>query len=138
MRIIMDHLGKSFACFCQWVKVDSRNPDAWYGMGVVLSRLGYYSFAERAFRKVLSINPDDAFAWSDLGAVHSRMGQLDKALEARNEAKRIDPGIEKLWIRSSDNSSPLNLTVMPETIQKMQSPSPIIADLLSNLLDGAQ
>ncbi len=62
------------------------HPEALYGLGVILQRLGEYSAAEAVLQTLVQVQPTAAKAWFSLGALHQIQGQLLAAETAYRQA----------------------------------------------------
>lgn len=65
--------------------------DAHYALGAWLYRRGRIAAAEQAYRRVLSLRPDDVSALSNLGVVLNHASRLDEAEAVLAHALEIDP-----------------------------------------------
>ena len=69
----------------------SRNPQELFSEGETALRNGDLSQAERAFRRVLALNPKVAGAHANLGVIYMRHKQWHQALEMLRTAERLAP-----------------------------------------------
>lgn len=60
--------------------------------GIAYENQGQSDAAITSFRKVMSIDPSNAFARIGLGLTYAKKGQLDEAMGYYNEAIRLEPG----------------------------------------------
>jgi tetratricopeptide (TPR) repeat protein len=51
----------------------------------------------KAYDKVLSLNPNDAYAWFNKGLTLGNLGSFQKAIECYDEAIRINPNNVDAW-----------------------------------------
>ena len=71
----------------------SRNPQELFSEGETALRNGDLSQAERAFRRVLALNPKVAGAYANLGVIYMRHKQWHQALEMLRTAERLAPTV---------------------------------------------
>ena len=60
-------------------------------MGASAAQIGKPNEAVLAFKKAISINPNNAEAYNNLGNVHKDQGMLEEAIEAFKQAVTIKP-----------------------------------------------
>lgn len=78
-------------------RVRDLNPDdpvIWFGMGQFYVTTRNYADAFICFTRVTSLEPGNAAAWFNLGALNRLGGDNESALEAYEEALRLDPDDE--------------------------------------------
>jgi tetratricopeptide (TPR) repeat protein len=64
---------------------------AFTNLGACLMGLGRYEDAEQAYRKAISLEPDNAAAHSDLAVVLNARGRRDEAVSEARKAMELDP-----------------------------------------------
>jgi tetratricopeptide (TPR) repeat protein len=72
---------------------DGQSPQQLFIAGETALRNNQLSQAERAFRKVLAIDPQSAGAYANLGVIYMRRKQWDQALEVLRQADRLAPQV---------------------------------------------
>jgi Flp pilus assembly protein TadD len=84
--------------FCRVIELlpaDSASPpqlaEPHYDLGVALALNRQFDEAIAAYRKSLSIDPNNPFAWNNLGNLLKRAGHLADAIDALKEAIRLKP-----------------------------------------------
>lgn len=68
-----------------------RDADDWFQSGLAFNGEGKYNDAAHAFGRVVSIEPDNAFAWMNLGTMQALMGEYDKSIDSLNKSVRLAP-----------------------------------------------
>lgn len=71
--------------------------------GIVQTRRGHFTEAATTLRLGLSHHPDDALALNDLGSALASAGQPGEALQAWQEATRLDPDFAMGWFNLGRN-----------------------------------
>jgi len=71
-----------------------RNKDAYYNLGLIVMNQGRCIFASEAFRKGLSIVPDNHARLYPLGRALERLGNVEESLDAYQQALNHDPDPE--------------------------------------------
>ncbi|MGW7469870.1 tetratricopeptide repeat protein [Streptomyces xantholiticus] len=83
--------------------------------GLMQSQYQDFSGAERTFRRVLELDPENKLAWFNLGVIAQRDGRTADAREAYDKALKIDPKFasalfnEAVLLESSDPDRALTL-----------------------------
>lgn len=75
-----DHEG-AVASYQEALKLDSRNPDALYGLGSAYARLNHSDLAESTYLRAVSYRPSDWRAHKQLGIYYLGNGEYRKALK---------------------------------------------------------
>ncbi len=69
----------------------SQSIDRLFRQGNAAQARGNFSEAERVFRQIIKINPNDAKAHNNLGIALRQQGKLDEAIASYQQAIKIDP-----------------------------------------------
>lgn len=77
--------------YIQVCKLDKRDADAWFLLGVVEGRLGNCKEAVRCLRNSISLDPKPARSHYNLGIALRDAGKFDCAIAAFEKTLRIDP-----------------------------------------------
>jgi tetratricopeptide (TPR) repeat protein len=75
-------------------KADPASFNTWWGFGRLLNNRATYQQALSAYERALSLAPDDeycAIVWRDMADTYRQQGQYQKALEACEEAWKLQP-----------------------------------------------
>jgi len=80
----MEHYERALA-------IEPDYPEAHYGMGLALVRLGRPAEAVDRYRKALELRPDYADAWAAVGAAMAEQRQLDAAASHLRRALELEP-----------------------------------------------
>jgi Flp pilus assembly protein TadD len=72
--------------------MDPDNPDIYYELGIVLSRLGKTEEAERLFARAQQKKTGKANKYAGLGRTLLRQGKLEQAEKAYRKAVEMAPG----------------------------------------------
>ncbi|MDQ6863014.1 MAG: tetratricopeptide repeat protein, partial [Thermoproteota archaeon] len=72
-------------------EIDRDHLDELYNKGVDFLEDEEYRKALGMFRKVLTLNPNDAEVWSCIGEILGRLGKYKKSLESLNKSLDIQP-----------------------------------------------
>lgn len=72
-----------------------------YAKGEAAFLKGQLAEAEKQFKAALALYPNHAVAWSELGRLYEQQGQLKPAIEAYNQAIRVDPNYIKPLVQSA-------------------------------------
>src|SRR5271154_567891 len=67
------------------------DPQAWFAKGQTALQSGDLPTAEKAFRKVLSVDPHSAAAYANLGVIAMRRKDWEQALALLQKAEHLDP-----------------------------------------------
>ncbi len=93
------------------VKLDPKDPHAWYSLGLLQKNSSDPQAAVDAFRKVIGIDPTDADTWYFLGSVYSQLRQFPEAVDAFNHALQLNPlhasaqfGLSRAYQQSGDTA----------------------------------
>ncbi|MBJ6723621.1 tetratricopeptide repeat protein [Geomesophilobacter sediminis] len=70
-----------------------RDADDWFQSGLAFNSEGKYNDAAHAFGRVISIEPDNAFAWMNLGTMQAVLGDYDKSMESLRKSVRLSPNL---------------------------------------------
>jgi tetratricopeptide (TPR) repeat protein len=73
--------------------IEQEDPILWLNAGTIHRQLGEHGPAAQAFERVLSIDPNNAFAHYNLGAVLDDAGKYESALEEYKIALTLDPSL---------------------------------------------
>ena len=73
------------------LRVNPRNPQAWYQLATLYLDLGRMGDAETSFKEALLANPKMGAAWSGLGAIAFEHGQLQTAEEQLRKGLELEP-----------------------------------------------
>jgi len=68
------------------IRMNRRDPAAWYIRGIVLNYLGKEKKALKAFDECQGLDPDSALGWIGMGFAYESMGQTSKAIGCFNRA----------------------------------------------------
>lgn len=74
------------AAFSKATSIDTKNADAYKGLGQALYRLAKYDDAEKALDIALALDPADAFTWSDRSKVRYQLGHFPESEADLGEA----------------------------------------------------
>lgn len=73
------------------IKLNSSDPNAWFGKAGVLSALKRFEESIKCYNEVLDIAPDHYKAWFGKGATLNNLNKPEKALECYNNAIKLAP-----------------------------------------------
>jgi len=73
------------------LRVNPKNPQAWYQLATLYLELGRTGDAETSFKEALAANPKMGAAWSGLGAIAFERGQLETAEEQVRKGLELEP-----------------------------------------------
>jgi len=73
------------------LRVNPRNPQAWYQLATLYLDLGRMGDAETSFKEALLANPRMGAAWSGLGAIAFERGQIETAEEQVRKGLELEP-----------------------------------------------
>ncbi len=76
---------------------EQSDPYYWMRMGYLFSRRGETERAMEAFKKALSLAPDDAKAWNNMGVIHYEKGEYESAIPCFKKAIALDPNDQRFW-----------------------------------------
>ena len=82
---------KAIADFTEAIRLDPKNPLAFYNRGLLSGRQGQHDKAIADFTEVIRLDPKNAGAFHNRGLAWDHVGQLDKAIADSSEAIRLDP-----------------------------------------------
>ena len=107
-----DQLGnpaEAESLFRRAMAVDSRNPDAANGLGLLLAKQGRTGEARKLFELAISIRRDHASAINNLGVLYMTIGQTNDAIAAFQYGLHVAPDDEtlhmnlaRIWVRTGD------------------------------------
>lgn len=78
--------------FQQVISRDSRQPDAYYNLGMVLFSKEEFVQAERCFAGYLELDPNDSQGWNNRGVCFHQAGKIDEARQCFSQALQLNPG----------------------------------------------
>lgn len=87
----------AIAAYADAVRADPAFHRAVNRSAYLLASMERFAEAEEYFRKVLSLEPQNAVAHFNLGFTLQRLGRHDQAIERFHEATRLDPKIDRAW-----------------------------------------
>lgn len=90
-ELLDDDLDKSVNFFQSALRVDPRNYNAWYGLGVCYQKKSKLRIAEYHYRKALEIHPNNAVLMGCVAMVLERRGDREEALAMYEQAVRTSP-----------------------------------------------
>jgi arylsulfatase A-like enzyme/Tfp pilus assembly protein PilF len=76
------------------LKVNPRNPQAWYQLATLYLDLGQRAMAETTFREAIQANPKMGAAYNALGAIAFTRGDLDEAEKLIRKALELEPEVQ--------------------------------------------
>lgn len=79
------------------LRIAPDHPDVHFQLGLVLFRRGVYSGAVAEMRRVVELEPAHAGAFLLLGEALNQMAQSDQAIEALEQATRIQPNAKAYY-----------------------------------------
>ncbi|MFN4279233.1 tetratricopeptide repeat protein [Thermosynechococcus sp.] len=74
----------------QSLKLNDKNPGAYFNLGSAQFRLGHYGASVRAIEQGLALKPDAPEEWFNLGNAYLKLGQKDRAIEQYCRSLRLD------------------------------------------------
>ena len=74
---------------------DSKNPDHWFSLGLLLSDVEKYDCANEVFNRVVALNPNHNKIWIAKALALSRLKRIDEAAECYKIALRVIEGKTK-------------------------------------------
>lgn len=89
--VITEELDKAMSCFRTALLKDSRQYNAWFGIGTIYSKQERYSLAEFHFKHALQISPLNSVIMVHIGAMQFSLNKPEQALQTLNDAIQIDP-----------------------------------------------
>ncbi len=92
------------------VKADSKDPHAWYALGMLNKNSSDAEAAVEAFKRVIELDDSDADTWYFLGTVYSQLKQFPQAIDAFDHALKLNPlhasaqfGLSRAYQQSGDS-----------------------------------
>jgi tetratricopeptide (TPR) repeat protein len=82
-------LEQAEASFLEAIRLDAKNVDAQFNLGLVLRKLGRFRETMEAFSRAILLKPDFADAHRRLGAAYMDLGQIDLALTHLRRAVHV-------------------------------------------------
>ena len=76
---------KCVSCLEKALKINTMFDSSWFTMGCAAMFCKDWEVAEKAFRNVIYIKPEDGQAWSNLASVHLRKGGSEEELKGEGE-----------------------------------------------------
>tara|TARA_B100000686_G_C16785658_1_gene975060 strand:- start:1677 stop:2099 length:423 start_codon:yes stop_codon:yes gene_type:complete len=77
-------------------QADSKNPDAYYGMGGVYNQKEKYTLAEKAFLKTLQYDPTYVDAYFSLGYTYEMLGKKEDAKKYYEKYRSLGKKLNQL------------------------------------------
>ncbi len=71
--------------------------ETWYRIGIGKNRLGDKTYAWRALKKAIELDPDHAPSQQELGLIYMAMGQPEQAEQHLAKATEIDTSLWRAW-----------------------------------------
>ena len=86
---IANNLPLSKQYFSEAVQIDSKNPDAWSGLGNLAWMQGQVNEAISFYEKAISIRPGDYETAMNLAMAYEKTGQHERGASIRQQAEAI-------------------------------------------------
>jgi tetratricopeptide (TPR) repeat protein len=80
----------------QWLADKPQDADAHYNVGLANLYSGNYDEAEKSFRTVVELLPEEASGYEKLAVALAKLGRRREALEEAQAACRLDPECEAI------------------------------------------
>jgi nicotinamide riboside transporter PnuC len=109
------------AAILLWLAVDRAKPiaeDYYRYWGGSERRLGNRDTAERAYRKLVEVAPDDSRGHFHLGKILLAIGDIEEGLARLHDAQRLDPEHARAWVEEARWLAKQNRTA--EALEKAQ------------------
>ena len=104
------------AAFEEALKQDPKNPNAWYGLGMLSKNTSDAQAAINAFKHVTEIDPNDADTWYFLGTAYVQGKQFPQAIDAFEHALKLNSlhasaefGLSRAYQQSGDVDMPASI-----------------------------
>lgn len=82
---------ESLALLEQAIKVDPRNANAWYNLGVVYASENRYLEALQVYEKAIELDPENPRSFLNRGAILRKLGRYEEALQSYDRAIKLNP-----------------------------------------------
>ena len=95
-------------------------PNYWdnhQALGAAHYRAGHYPQAEAAFKRVVELQPDNAWGYEMLGTVYHATGAVEQALVSYRRAVELRPGLGEAW--NNMGNAHVGLAAWDEAIDSM-------------------
>ncbi|KAJ9067553.1 hypothetical protein DSO57_1038035 [Entomophthora muscae] len=92
-----DQFTESFECYLKALAINPLFESSWFICGCAAMRAENWEVAQRAFRKVTSLDPDNGEAWNNLASTLARQGRKSEAFLALQQALRQNYANWKMW-----------------------------------------
>ena len=83
--------------FFRLISINPNHDEAWYSLGISLSKQGYFKEAIVAYQKQLHINPKHEPAWKNMGFAFYQTGEVENAVNAYQKKLSITPEYFDSW-----------------------------------------
>jgi len=119
---------RAAAEFESLARLDPRDADAWFNLGLLRQLLEDRTAAERAYLEAVAVDPDRAVAWNNLAWMRTEAGgDLEEALTWAERAVALEPGspdyLDTLaWVHRSRGEFGLALDVLGQAQSRIESP----------------
>ena len=92
------HFERAFLSYDRVLKMDPKNPKAWYQKGTTLQRLERNDEALDCYEKALELNPMNMYIWFSKALLFASMGRVGEAVRAFDGALAIQdvPEVRRL------------------------------------------
>ena len=85
------------AAYKQALSLDTKNPIAWYDLGVAYSAMELFPEAIDAYSKAIELDSGMAQAFNNRAAIYARLKQFDKAIADCDQAVALNPNDYLAW-----------------------------------------
>jgi tetratricopeptide (TPR) repeat protein len=86
-----DQFTRAFAQFDEAIRLNPKNPEAFFNRGVAFGQTGQCDRALEDLNEAIRLNPNDPDYFTNRGSAHYRTGESNKAIADYNEAIRLNP-----------------------------------------------
>ncbi len=92
-----NRLNQAQQSYLQVLKEQPKNPEALYGLGMLVQQIGQPQLAEKLLSDAVSVQPELLKAWFSLGNLRQAQGQFPEAESAYQQAIALQPGVAPLY-----------------------------------------
>jgi hypothetical protein len=93
----LENFDKAMISALRALEVNPKNEDAYYWLGNIYRELGFYQMAESAYKRAISLYPNEEFYYLNLASVNKMQNKLNDAIYHYGKMLEINPKSTKAY-----------------------------------------